>query len=67
MAYINLEYCNHCEKERHFLNGQCPECHQRKSREAMAIWQSKTTDEKLLDIHKRLIALEDDGRVEFYA
>jgi hypothetical protein len=27
-------------------------------RAQMAVWQAKTTDEKLLDLHKRVLALE---------
>lgn len=39
-------------------NGKCNDCRDREYREAMAAWQAKTTDEKLLDIHKRLLRLE---------
>lgn len=55
---IQRQYCNTCEKELNFRNGKCPDCAERERREAVAIWQSKTVEEKLLDLHKRLLKLE---------
>jgi hypothetical protein len=39
-------------------NGKCDHCSERERREVMAAWMAKTTDEKLLDIHRRLLRLE---------
>jgi predicted ATP-dependent serine protease len=58
MAYVREQYCRHCEAEKTHTNGKCNTCREREHREAMAAWQAKTTDEKLLDIHKRLLRLE---------
>jgi predicted ATP-dependent serine protease len=58
MAYIRDEYCPHCEAEKMHTNGKCNDCRAREHREAMAAWKAKTTNEKLLDIHKRLLRLE---------
>ena len=58
MALINNQYCKHCEEEKPHLNGECRDCSERIYREEMAAWKAKTTDEKLLDIHKRLLRLE---------
>jgi predicted ATP-dependent serine protease len=58
MAYITTQYCNKCEKELNFYNGKCPNCTERKRREEIAAWQALTVEEKLLDIHKRLLKLE---------
>jgi DUF1680 family protein len=58
MAFVRTEYCRHCEAEKLHTNGKCNDCRDREHREAMAAWQAKTTDEKLLDIHKRLLRIE---------
>lgn len=58
MAYISREYCNKCEKEVQMVNHRCPTCAVRESRQEMAAWQALTVEEKLLDIHKRLLKLE---------
>jgi len=58
MALIRFEYCHHCEAQTQHTNNKCDECRSREHREAMAAWKAKTTDEKLLDIHKRLLRLE---------
>lgn len=58
MALIRSQYCIFCEAEKTHTNGKCNDCRSREHREAMAAWHAKTTDEKLLDIHKRLLALE---------
>ena len=60
MALIRDEYCNRCEAVKIHTNGKCNDCRTREHRESMVAWQAKTTDEKLLDIHKRLLALEAD-------
>jgi DUF1680 family protein len=58
MALVETKYCNHCEQIRDFTNFKCNNCADREYREKMAAWLAKTTDEKLLDIHKRLLYLE---------
>ena len=58
MALITTEYCRECEAYVLHTNGECVHCTERKRRVELALWQSKTTDEKLLDLHKRLKSLE---------
>lgn len=58
MALIRIQYCQTCAAEKRHTNGKCNDCRQREHREAMAAWQAKTIDERLLDIHKRLLRLE---------
>lgn len=59
MAYVSREYCDECEQEVNMINRRCPECSTRQKRREMAAWQALTIDEKLLDIHKRLLRLEN--------
>ena len=58
MAYLHTEYCKECDCTRTFINNRCPQCGERKQRMEMAAWQALTVEEKLLDIHKRLLKLE---------
>lgn len=58
MALIRIQYCQACAAEKRHINGVCDDCRERKHREAMAAWQAKSIDERLLDIHKRLLRLE---------
>jgi DUF1680 family protein len=58
MAFVKIKYCRHCEKENQHTNNKCNICCERERREAMAAWQAKTKEEKLLDLHKRLLRLE---------
>jgi hypothetical protein len=58
MALVDNRYCDQCEAQRPHINNKCTYCLQRKRREDMAAWQAKTTDEKLLDLHKRMLRLE---------
>lgn len=58
MVMIRHEYCRICERETQHNNNKCIHCSERERREEMAKWQSKTTDEKLLDLHKRMLELE---------
>tara|TARA_R110000765_G_scaffold263162_1_gene362958 strand:- start:433 stop:627 length:195 start_codon:yes stop_codon:yes gene_type:complete len=58
MAYIQKGYCKECEKDVDFINGLCTICCERIRRETMAKWQSNTVEEKLLDLHKRTLKLE---------
>lgn len=63
MAFVRQEYCNQCEAQRQFINRKCSVCCERERREEMAKWKAKTTDEKLLDIHKRLLKLENGSKL----
>jgi len=58
MALIQSKYCNHCEATTIHTNGKCNDCYSSETRESMAAWLAKTTDEKLLDVHKRLLKIE---------
>lgn len=58
MAYLDRRYCVECHRTTSHINGSCGPCMERKDREAMAAWMAKTTDEKLLDLHLRLMAME---------
>jgi hypothetical protein len=59
MAYISTKYCLHCERETNHVNHDCTLCLERIRREEMAAWQAKAFDEKLLDLHKRMLAIEN--------
>ena len=65
MAYISREYCNDCEQEVDMINHRCVTCAVRKTRQETAAWQALTIEEKLLDIHKRLLKIEN--RNDHYA
>jgi len=58
MAFVRDEYCRICEYETLHTNSKCNKCSEREHREAMAAWQAKTVDEKLLDLLKRIQILE---------
>lgn len=58
MALVRDDYCHPCAAQRRFLNGKCVTCSDRKRREELAAWLSKTADEKLLDLHRRVQVLE---------
>lgn len=47
------------------MNNKCTVCVERERREYMAAWKAKTTDEKLLDIHKRLLSLENNKPITY--
>lgn len=58
MALVREDYCQPCAEQRRFINGKCCVCADRKRREELAAWLSKTPDEKLLDLHRRVQVLE---------
>ena len=58
MVYLTTEYCVECETTLQMCNGKCPKCEERKRRVDIAAWQALSTDEKLLDLHKRILELE---------
>ena len=58
MARISQDYCNKCEQQTQHINNRCVTCAVRENRQEMAAWQALTIEEKLLDIHKRLLKLE---------
>lgn len=65
MAFVQQKYCNHCDCVRSFINHVCPQCEERKRRIEIAAWQALTFDEKLLDIHKRLLKLENNQEIRY--
>ena len=58
MAYLNTEYCHRCERDTPHINGECGPCSERESREKIAAWNALTTEEKLIDLRKRVEHLE---------
>ena len=58
MALVIAQHCDACAQYTLYTDGKCNQCRGREQREAMAVWNAKTTDEKLLDIHRRLLRLE---------
>jgi hypothetical protein len=58
MAYISTEYCRKCETETNHINRKCFNCSAREERERIALWNAKTTDEKLQDLRIRMEKME---------
>jgi len=58
MAYIHRQYCSYCRIETDHINGGCTPCAIRLERERIAIWNSKTIEEKLDELLKRIDKLE---------
>jgi hypothetical protein len=58
MAYVIRQHCDVCAEYTTFTNNKCNNCRAREQREALAAWMAKTTEEKLIDIHRRLLRLE---------
>lgn len=58
MARVSDEYCDTCEEITQHINNRCVPCSIRDTRKEMAAWKALTIEEKLLDIHKRLLKLE---------
>lgn len=63
MALVINSYCIECEQQRDFVNGHCPYCQERRRREELAVWMPKTLEERLLDIHKRLLVIEQNSSI----
>jgi hypothetical protein len=64
MAYISEGWCLVCQDYRSHLNNKCNHCADREAREIRAIWNSKTNEEKIESLLKRIQVLEiaDGGR-----
>lgn len=58
MAFIRDEHCHTCGKTTMFINGKCVVCREREEKMALAEWKAKSIDEKLFDLHVRLLAQE---------
>jgi len=58
MAFLRSEYCYHCGKDTNHINGVCSDCATAKRKKALSDWEAQTTDEKLSDLHRRLLAIE---------
>ena len=61
MAYIHKDFCKYCEAETYHLNHRCNTCADRLHREKIAIWNSKTNEEKIQELLKRIEALENQN------
>lgn len=59
MALISVTWCNHCRKETHHTNRKCNDCYAREKREEAAIWHSKTNEEKIEALLRRIEKLEN--------
>ncbi len=58
MAHIYHKWCNECQSETQHSNSKCNKCVERKHRMEIALWNAKTTDEKLLELRIRIECLE---------
>lgn len=58
MALVRHEHCRECAQRRLFVNGKCSACVDRKRQADLAAWLSQTDEAKLLDLHRRVQALE---------
>lgn len=54
MAFVEHRHCDPCGQPRPHTNGSCNACVEREHRLAEAAWSALTTDEKLLDLKRRL-------------
>ena len=59
MAHVELKYCDSCNEVTNFVNYRCSKCSEREYRQKIAAWQALTTEEKLLDLMKRIERLEN--------
>lgn len=59
MAFVEFKYCEKCVGTTNFINGKCAVCSDREYRQQIAAWQALTTEEKLLDLMKRIERLEN--------
>lgn len=58
MAYVVQQRCDVCEKTTTWINHKCSVCRAREERERIAVWNSKTVDEKLQNLRQRIEQLE---------
>lgn len=59
MAHVEFKYCEKCVETTNHVNGKCALCSDREYRQKIAAWKALTTEEKLLDLMKRIERLEN--------
>ena len=59
MAHVEFKYCDSCNEVTNFVNCRCSKCIEREYRQKIAAWKVLTTEEKLLDLMKRIENLEN--------
>jgi len=64
MVYISTEQCHVCKQHTTFTNNICKRCKEKEFKEMIKLWDSKTNEEKFLDIHKRLLAIENKNDIK---
>lgn len=58
MAYISHEPCNRCGSVQQFINHECCGCVRAAFTARLEKWNAQTTEEKLLDLHLRMLRFE---------
>lgn len=58
MVFAVTDYCDKCASSTMHYNNKCVVCKKREEQMAEASWNSQSTQDKLLDIHRRLKTLE---------
>lgn len=56
--HIKSGHCHNCKKITEFHNRECSECKEKDRKESLAEWMEKSSDERLLDLHERLLDVE---------
>lgn len=59
MAHVEFKHCEKCVGTTNHINGKCTVCSDREYRQKIAAWKVLTTEEKLLDLMKRIEKLEN--------
>jgi len=60
MAHLHLSWCGFCRRKTDHMNFECLPCVDRIQRERRAIWNSKTNEEKIEELLKRIEKLESE-------
>jgi len=63
MAYIRTKYCYTCEKSTQHVNHKCDDCEARKFSLTLDGWRSLPMEDKLVDLHLRLLSLESGSQI----
>lgn len=58
MTRISSSYCAACGEQKTFVNGKCGACKKKKAEEEERRWSALSVDDRLLDLHRRMKALE---------
>lgn len=58
MAYITHEHCPKCGSVQQCINGNCCGCTSAAFTARLEKWNSQTVEEKLLDLHLRMLRIE---------